>query len=57
MHQARTSILIDSQSMNRAFIMSLAPLQEQELAYSEPQEIYNPLRDTYMSKWLESLDD
>ena len=27
MHQARTSILIDSQSMTRSFIMSLAPLQ------------------------------
>ena len=27
------------------------------MAYSNPQEIYKPLRDTSMSKWLESLDD
>ena len=37
--------------------MSLAPLREQELAYREPQAIDKPLRDTYMSKRLESLDD
>ena len=37
--------------------MSLPPLQEQDLAYSKPQAIYKPLRDTSMSKWLESLDD
>ena len=37
--------------------MSLSPLQEQELAYSEPQAIYKPLKYTLMSKWLESLDD
>ena len=37
--------------------MSLAPLREQCLAYIEPQEIDKPLRDTSMSKWLESLDD
>ena len=56
-HQARTSRTIDSQLMIQAFIMSLDPLREQEMAYSEPQEIYKPLRNTYMSKWLESLDD
>ena len=27
------------------------------MAYSEPQEIDKPLRDTSMSKWLESLYD
>ena len=32
MHQARTSRPIDSQLMTRGFIMSLDPLQEQELA-------------------------
>ena len=57
MHQARNSRPIDSQSMTLEFIMSLAPLREKELAYSEPQEIDNPLRDKSMSKWLESLDD
>ena len=31
-HQARTSRPIDSQSMTRAFIMSLATLREQDLA-------------------------
>ena len=36
MHQARTSRPIDSQSMTHAFIMSLAPLHEQELSYSKP---------------------
>ena len=46
MHQARTSRTIDSQSTTRAFIISLAPLLEQELAYSDPQAIYNPLKDT-----------
>ena len=56
MHQARTSRRIDSQSMTRAFIISLATLREQDLAYSEPGAIDNPLRDTSMSKWLESLD-
>ena len=57
MHQAHTSRLIYSQSMTLAFIMSLAPLREQELAYSEPRAIDNPLRDTYMSNWLNSLYD
>ena len=57
MHQACTSRPIDSQYMTQAFIMSLAPLQEQELAYNEPRAIDKPLRDTYISKWLESLDD
>ena len=57
MHPARTSRAIDSQSMTRAFIMSLAPLQEQELAYRKPRAIDNPLRETYISNWLESLDD
>ena len=57
MHQAHTSRPIDSQLMTRAFIKSLAPLLEQELSYSDPQAIDNPLNDTSMSKWLESLDD
>ena len=57
MHQARTLIPIDSQSMARAFIISLDPLQEQELPYSDPQTINKPLKDTYMSKWIESLDE
>ena len=57
MHQACTLRPIESQSMTWAIIMSLAPLQEQELAYSEPRAIYKPLRDTYMSKCLESLYD
>ena len=37
--------------------MSLDQLREQDLADSEPQAIYNPLRDTSMSKWLEPLYD
>ena len=37
--------------------MSLALLQEQELAYSNPQAIYKLTKDTSMSKWLDSLDD
>ena len=53
MHQARTVRPIDSKSMNRAFIMSLAPLREQELACSDPQAIDKTLKDTPMSKWLE----
>ena len=53
MHQARTSNSIDSQSMTRAFIFSLATLREKELSYIKPQAIYKPLRDTSMSKWLE----
>ena len=57
MHQERTLRPIDSQLMTRAFIMSLAPLQEQDLAYSEQRAIDKPLRDTSMSKWFESLDD
>ena len=57
MHQARTLRPIYSQLMTRAFIMSHAPLQEQEPAYSEPREIDKPLKDTSMSKWLESFDD
>ena len=57
MHQAHTSIPIDSQSMICPFIISLSPIREQDLACSEPQSIDNPLRDTSMSKWLESLDD
>ena len=52
MHQSHTSRPIESQSMTQAFIMSLASLWEQELAYSKPREI-----DTYMSKWLDSIDD
>ena len=36
--------------------MSLAPLQEQELSYSDPQAIDKPLKDTFISNWLESLD-
>ena len=55
MHQARTSRPIDSQSMSQASIMYLAPLREQDMAYSEPQAIYKPLRDTSMSKLIESL--
>ena len=42
MHQARTSRPIESKSMTRAFIMSLAPLQEQELDYRKPRAIDNP---------------
>ena len=38
--------------MTRAFSLSLAPLREQELAYSEPQAIHNPLKE-----WIESLYD
>ena len=56
MHQERTLIPIDSQYTTLAFIMYLAPLQEQDLFYREPQEIYKPLKYTLMSKWLESLD-
>ena len=52
-HQARTSRPMDSQPMTRAFIMSLAPLQEQELAHSKPRAIDEPLRDTSMSDWFE----
>ena len=37
--------------------MSLVPLLEQEIVYSDPQAIYNPLNYTYMSKWIESLYD
>ena len=57
MNQARTSRPIDSQSMTRAFIFSLVLLREQDLDYRKPRSIYKPLRDTSMSKWLESLDD
>ena len=57
MHQAHTSIPIESQLMNREFIMSLAPLQQQELSYSYPQEMDKPLKDTLMPKCLESLYD
>ena len=46
MHQAHTSRLIESQLMNQSFIMSISPLRKQELAYSDPQEIDNPLKDT-----------
>ena len=35
--------------------MSLAPLREQELSYSDNQAIDNLLKDISMSKWLESL--
>ena len=45
MHQAHTSRLIDSQSMNQSFSMSIVPLQKQELSYSDPQEIYKTLKD------------
>ena len=37
--------------------MSLSPLREQELAYSDHKAIDKPIKDTLMSKWLESLDD
>ena len=57
MHQSRTSIPIDSQSMTRAFVMYLDLLRTQELAYSDLQAIYKPLNDTPMSNWLDSLDD
>ena len=57
MHQARISRPVESKSTTRAFIMSIAPIREQELAYREPRSIDKSLRDTYMSKWLESLDD
>ena len=57
MHQAHNSRPMDSQSMTRAFIMSLAPLKEQDLNNSEPHAIYKPLKDTSMSKWLASLYD
>ena len=57
MHQVGTSRPIDSQSMTRTFIMSLTPLREQDMGYSEPREKDEPLRDTSMSKWIESLDD
>ena len=43
--------------MTRAFIISLATLLEQELACSETRAIDKTLMETYMSKWLESLDD
>ena len=33
-----------------------APLREQELVYSDTQEIDKLLKDTSMSKWIESLD-
>ena len=56
-HQALTSIPIDSQSMTWAFIMSLDPQREQDLAYSEPRAIDKPQRDTSMSKWLDSVDN
>ena len=57
MHQARTSRPIDSLLMTRAFIMTLAPLREQELVYREPRAIDKPLRETSMSKCIESLYD
>ena len=57
MHQSCTSRPINSQSMTWAFIVSLAPLREQDLDYSEPRPIDKPLRETSMSKWVESLDD
>ena len=56
-HQSCTSRPIESQLTTRAFIISLSPLRDQELAYSDPQEIYKPLKDTSMSKRLESLYD
>ena len=37
--------------------MYLAPLREQEMAYSELHAIDKTLRDTSMYKWLESLDE
>ena len=57
MQQTRNSRPIDSQSMTRAFNMSLVPLREQELAYIEQQAIDKLLRDTYIFKTLDSLDD
>ena len=57
MHQSRTSRPIDCQSIAWEFIMSISTLREQELAYSDPQALDNPLKDIFMSKWLESLDE
>ena len=53
MHQTHTLRPIESQSMNRAFIISIAPLREQELAYSNPQAIDKSLKDTFMYKWFD----
>ena len=57
MHQTCTSRPINARTMTRPSIMSLAPLRELELAYSDPTPIDKPLKDTPMPKWLESLDD
>ena len=53
MHQACTLRPIESQSMTWAIIISIAPLREQELAYSDHQAIYKPLKDTSMHNWIE----
>ena len=42
MHQTRTSRPINAQTMTRTFIMSLAPLREQELVYKDPVAIESP---------------
>ena len=57
MHQTRTSRPINALTMTRPFIMSLAPLREQELVYKDPAAIEKPLKDTTMARWLEGLDD
>ena len=57
MHQACTYRPIDSQLTTRSFIMPLALLREQDMAYSKLRAIDKPLRNTSMSKWIESLDD
>ena len=57
MHQTRTSRPINALTMTRTFIMSLAPLREQELVYKDPAAIEKPLKDTTMARWLEGLDD
>ena len=50
MHQTRTFRLINTQTMARSFIMSLAPLRDQELAYKDPVSIEKHLKDTTMAK-------
>ena len=43
MRQTRTSRPINAQTMTRTFIMSLAPLREQERVYKDPVSIEKPL--------------
>ena len=57
MHQTRTSCPINTQTTTQTFIMSLAPLREQELVYKDPDSIEKPIKDATMAKWLEGLDD